>query len=55
MSYLGDDYHLLNHEDGHVRIDCWCLPELVHVDGNNYILHKDQDGHTIETDPKLHN
>ncbi len=55
MKYLGDDKHLLEHEDGHIRIDCWCKPELVHIDNNNYLLHKDKDGNTIETDPKYNN
>ena len=55
MKYLGDDKHLLDYEDGHMRIDCWCEPELVHLDGNNYLLHKDKDGQTIETDIKLAN
>lgn len=55
MEYLGDEKHLLNHEDGHIRIDCWCKPELRHLDGNNYLLHKDKNGNTIETDLKLAN
>lgn len=45
--YLGDDAHLLEYEDGHIRIDCWCEPELVHVDGDSYLLHKNENGETI--------
>lgn len=52
MDYLGDDKHLLEHEDGHIRIDCWCEPELRHLDGDNYLLHKDKDGNTIESEVK---
>jgi hypothetical protein len=52
MEYLGDDKHLLEHEDGHIRIDCWCEPELRHLDGDNYLLHKDKDGNTIESEVK---
>lgn len=55
MKYLGDDKHLLEHEDGHIRIDCWCEPELRHLDGDSYLLHKDKNGQTIETDKKYAN
>lgn len=55
IEYLGDDAHLLDHEDGHIRIDCWCEPELVHDGENHYLLHKDKDGHTILNDPKFEN
>lgn len=55
MKYKGDNQHLLEHEDGHIRIDCWCKPELAHVEENHYLLHKDKDGKTIITDPKLTN
>ena len=47
MRYLGDDKHLLEHEDGHIRIDCWCEPELRHLDGNNYLLHKNEKENTF--------
>ena len=55
MKYLGDDKHLLEYEDGHIRIDCWCKPELEHLDGNNYLLHKNKDGQTLLTDKDLAN
>lgn len=54
-NYLGDDMHLEEYEDGHIRIDCWCEPELRHIDGDNYLLHKDENGQTIETDKELSN
>lgn len=53
--YLGDDKHLLEHEDGHIRIDCWCEPELVHLDGDNYLLHKNKDGKDITTEDAVKN
>lgn len=55
MKYPGDDKHWLEYEDGTIRTDCWCKPELVELDGDNYWLHKDKNGKTILTDPKLNN
>lgn len=44
------DEHLLDYEDGHIRIDCWCEPVLRHLDGVHYLLHKNESGETIEND-----
>lgn len=49
MKYLGDDKHIYNKDE------CWCGVELVEMDGDNYWLHKDKNGDTILTDPKLAN
>jgi hypothetical protein len=51
MKYLGDDFHILGSKTG----SCWCEPELVEMDGDNYWLHKDKNGKTILNDPNLAN
>lgn len=43
----GEDNHVL---EGTI---CWCNPEVVNIDGTDYILHKDIHGNTIQTDPKF--
>jgi hypothetical protein len=55
VSYLGDDMHLLEYEDGHLRIDCWCEPELVHDGENHYLLHRNKEGQTILSDSRFKN
>ena len=47
--------HLLEHEDGHIRFDCWCEPELVHDKEDHFILHKNKNRKTIINDLMFNN